>query len=475
MADRGSAAKSRTAAGLLAALLLQACSLAPPYQRPQLASPLPSAFKEVGPWTPAAPADATPRGAWWTVFNDATLNGLEDRIEAANPGLAAALARYDQSRALLSQARAGLLPEVDYDGDFVRERQSDQVKLPGSPTYLSDNVVGGIASYEFDLWGHVRNAVKAQRGLSQASAADLASTRLSLQAQLASAYLSLRAMDADEAILTEAVKDYQRALGLTQARYRDGATTEIDVDRARSALETARSQQAQTLSSRALFEHAIANLVGQPASTFSLAPDARAFPAPPVLPVSAASDLLQRRPDVAAAERRAYAANAQIGVARAAMYPTISLDANGGFNTTHGNLLSAGASYWTLGPAIFLPIFDAGRRRAVTRQAHAEFDEAAANYKTVVLAAFQQVEDDLARCNQLANASSSEARAAEAAARTETLALRQYSDGATTYLDVVTAQTAALDARRSLIALDNQRLQASVDLIRALGGGWVGG
>jgi multidrug efflux system outer membrane protein len=474
MADQSSAAKSRAAAGLLVALMVQACSLAPDYQKPQLTSPLPSTFKEAGPWTPAAPADAAPRGPWWAVFNDTTLNALEDRIESANPDLAAALARYDQSRALLSQAGASFLPEVDYDGSFVRERQSDQTKLPGSPTYLSDNVVGGIVTYEFDLWGRVRNTVKAQRGLSQASAGDLASTRLSLQAQLASAYLALRSMDADEAILTDAVKAYQKALDLTQARYRDGVATEIDVDRARSALETARSQQSQTLSSRALFEHAIATLVGQPASTFSLAPDAQAFPAPPVVPVSAASGLLQRRPDVAAAERRAYAANAQIGVARAAMYPTISLDAGGGFNTTHGNLLSTGASYWTLGPAIFLPIFDAGRRRAVTKQARAEFDEAAANYKAVVLTAFQQVEDDLVRCNQLANASASEARAADAAKRTETLALRQYSDGATTYLDVVTAQTAALDARRSLIALDNQRLQASVDLIRALGGGWVG-
>jgi multidrug efflux system outer membrane protein len=221
-------------------------------------------------------------------------------------------------------------------------------------------------------------------------------------------------------------------------------------------------------------EHAIASLVGQPASTFSLAADARAFPAPPIVPVSAASDLLQRRPDVAAAERRAFAANAQIGVARAAMYPTISLDAAGGFDTTHGNLLNAAASYWTLGPAVLLPVFDAGRRRAVAKQASAEFDEAAANYKAVVLAAFQQVEDDLARCNQLANASASEARAAEAASRTESLAMRQYSDGATTYLDVVIAQTAALEANRSLVTLNNQRLQASVDLVRALGGGWTG-
>jgi outer membrane protein TolC len=199
-----------------------------------LATPLPSTYKELGPWTPAAPADAAPRGAWWAIFNDATLNALEERIESANPTLAAALARYDQSRALLSQARASLLPEADYDGDFVHERQSDQAKVPGSSTYLANNVVGGVITYEFDLWGRVRNTVKAQRGLSEASAADLASTRLSLEAQLASTYLALRAMDADGAILADATQAYQKALNLTNARYRDGAATEIDVDRARS-------------------------------------------------------------------------------------------------------------------------------------------------------------------------------------------------------------------------------------------------
>jgi len=283
----------------------------------------------------------------------------------------------------------------------------------------------------------------------------------------------LRGADADAAVLTDAIAAFQRALQLTEAIYRDGATTEIDVDRARAQLETARSQLASTETSRALFEHAIAALVGQPASSFSLAVDPAAFPSPPAIPVTAAAELLQRRPDVAAAERRAYAANAQIGVARAAFFPTIGLDASGGFETTHGSLLSAAASYWTLGPQIFLPLFDAGRRRAVDKQAWAEFDQASANYKSVVLSAFQQVEDGLVRNNRLAAAADAEIKAADAAVRAETIAERQYRDGATTYLDVVTAQTAALDAKRLVVGLNSQRLQASVDLVRALGGGWT--
>jgi multidrug efflux system outer membrane protein len=465
--------RTATAGALLATLLLSACSLAPAYSPPQLAAPLPAAFKETGAWTPAAPADAASHGAWWTVFGDATLNDLEGRIDKDNPSLAAALARYDQARTLVSQARAALLPEVDYDGDFVRNKQSSETRTPGTADYYNENLVGGGITYEFDLWGRVRNTVKVQKGQAQASAADLAATRLSLQAQLASAYLSLRDMDADAAVLAEAVDAYQHALDLTSARYRDGATTEIDVDRARTQLETARSQQASTLASRALYEHAIASLIGQPASSFSVPADAAAFPAAPAIPVTAASELLQRRPDVAAAERRTFAANAQIGVARAAFFPTIGLDAVGGFATTHGNLLAAGASYWTLGPSIFLPIFDAGKRRAQDKQAWAEFDEASANYKAVILTAFQQVEDGLAQCNRLATASEAEVRAADAAVRAQDIAQKQYKDGATTYLDVITAQTAALDAKRLVVGLNGQRLQASVALVRALGGGWT--
>jgi NodT family efflux transporter outer membrane factor (OMF) lipoprotein len=455
------------------AALLSACSFAPAYAPPKLQDPLPASYKEMGPWTPAAPADTAQRGSWWTVFDDPTLNALEGRIDTSNPDLAAALARYDEARTLVTQARASLLPEADYDGSFTRNRQSDETKVPGSATYFDDNVVGGGISYEFDLWGRVRNSVKAARGGAEASADDLAGVRLSLEAQLASAYLSLRAMDADAGVLADAVQAYQKALTLTEARFRDGATTEVDVDRARAQLETARSQEASTLTSRALYEHAIASLVGEPASSFSLPAAPQVFPAPPVIPVSASSELLERRPDVAAAERRAYAANARIGVAKAAFFPTVSLDPAGGFDTTHGNLLNAGASYWTLGPQIFLPLFDFGRRKAAAKQAWAEFDEASANYKSVVLTAFQQVEDGLAQCNRLAGASDAEVKAAEAADRAESLATKQYRDGATTYLDVITAQTAALDARRLVIGLNSQRLQASVNLIRALGGGWT--
>jgi NodT family efflux transporter outer membrane factor (OMF) lipoprotein len=457
------------------ALLLSACSFAPAYSPPKLAASLPTSFKETGPWTPAAPADGAPRGAWWTIFGDGTLNDLEGRIETGNPDLAAALARYDQARALLGQARASLFPAVNFDGYSDRVRQSDVKPLRGTaPAYYTDNVLGGEIAYEFDFWGRIRNTVKAQKGLAQASAADLAAARLSLQAQLAQAYLSMRALDAEARVLADATATYQRALDLTQKRFDDGVATGLDVGRARTQLETARTQETTTLASRALYEHAVASLIGQPASTFSLAVDEQAFPAPPAVPVTAASDLLQRRPDVAAAERRAYAANARIGVARAAFFPTISLNALGGFEAANGlNIAASGASFWTLGPEAILPLFDAGRRHAVERQARAEFDETSATYRSTVLTAFQQVEDNLALCNRLAEAAQSEAAAAEAADKTEVIATKQYRDGATTYLDVVTAQTAALDARRAMINLNAQRLQAAVALIRALGGGWT--
>ena len=457
------------------ALMLSACSFAPAYSPPKLATDLPTSFKEMGPWTPAAPADATPRGAWWAIFGDSMLDDLEGRIETGNPDLAAAVARYDQARALLGQARASLFPAVNLDGYSNRVRQSEVKPQRGTgPAYYTDNVLGGEIAYEFDLWGRIRNSVKAQNGQAEASAADVASARLSLQAQLAQAYLSMRALDAEARVLADATATYQRALDLTQKRFDDGVATGLDVGRARTQLETAKTQETTILASRALHEHAIASLVGQPASSFSIAADDHAFPSPPATPVTAASELLQRRPDVAAAERRAFAANARIGVARAAFFPTISLNALGGFEAANGlNIASSGASFWTLGPQAILPIFDAGRRHAAAQEARAAFDETSADYRSTVLAAFQQVEDNLALCNRLADAAQTQAAAAEAAEKTQVIATKQYRDGATIYLDVVTAQTAALDAERAMINLNAQRLQAAVALIRALGGGWT--
>src|SRR5882757_7814055 len=328
------------------ALAVAGCSLAPPYSPPAMT--LPSAYKETGPWTPASPADAAPRGRWWAVYGDETLNGLEQKIEAGNPTLALALARYDEAQANLAQARASLVPEVDLGGSATDNRQSASRPLRvGGPNYYQNDTLGATISYELDLWGRVRNMVAAGKAGAQASAADVASVRLSLEAQLADAYLNLRGLDAQSALLNQTTDAYGRALKLTQVLHSGGAVAGLDVGRAETQMGMALAQRTEVGAQRALYEHAIAALVGEPASVFSIASDAKLLPAPPT-PVSAPSVLLERRPDIAAAERRAAAANAQIGVARAALFPSLTLSATGGFQTAGaGNLLSLANSWWT--------------------------------------------------------------------------------------------------------------------------------
>jgi outer membrane protein, multidrug efflux system len=450
---------------------LAGCSLAPAYTPPSMI--LPAAYKEVGPWTPASPADAAPRGDWWTVYDDATLDGLEQRIEGHNPDLALALARYDEAQAYAAQARASLFPEVGLGGAATADRQSANRPLRvGGPSYFGDNVVTTSASYELDLWGRVRNMVAAGKAQAQASAADAASVRLSLEAQLADAYLSLRGLDAEAKLLADTTKAYAIALRLTQTLHSGGAVAGLDVGRAETQLQIARAQEVDVAAQRALYEHEIAALVGEPASAFSIAPLAQ-LPMPPTVPVAAPSLMLQRRPDIAAAERRAAAANAMIGVARAAYYPSISLSAVGGFeNASSVNLLNAADSLWTLGPSLAMPLFDGGRRKAVVRASRDQFDEASASYRSTVLLAFQQVEDNLALCNKLADEAREQSAAVAAAQRTEALAMTQYRLGAVTYLDVVTAQATDLQAQSTELAIATRQLQASVDLVRSLGGGW---
>jgi len=455
----------------LSSLVLAGCSLAPAYAPPSLV--LPTAYKEIGPWTPASPADAAPRGDWWTAYNDATLDDLEQRIEAHNPDLALALARYDEAQAYAAEARAAQVPEVDLSGAPTTNRQSTNRPLRlGGPNNYGDDVLQGSVSYELDLWGRVRNLVAAGKDQAQASAADAATVRLSLEAQLADAYLNLRGLDAQVRLLADTTKAYGIALKLTQNLHDGGAVPGLDVARAQTQLQIARAQQIDVAAQRTLYEHEIAALVGEPAATFSLAPQDQ-LPAPPRIPVAAPSLILQRRPDIAAAERRAAAANALIGVARAAFYPSVSLDAVGGYqNTGNGNLLSAANSWWTLGPTAALTLFDGGRRDAMERASRDQFDEASASYRSTVLAAFQQVEDELALCNKLADEAREQLAAVTSARRTEDLALTQYRLGAVTYLDVITAQTTDLQAQSTELAIETRRLQASVDLVRALGGGW---
>jgi multidrug efflux system outer membrane protein len=459
--------RSLAAFALVAPLtvVLGGCSLAPAYAPPTVVAATP-VYRETGPWTPAAPADAQARGAWWRVFGDPVLDDLEQRLEASSPDLAAALARYDQASALARRARAARSPTVDATASVERYR--------ASASRQDDRLVEATAAYELDLWGRVRNLVVAGRAEAQASGADLASARLSLQAQLADAYFHLRGLDGQIFVLTRTADAYEKALALTDKRFRGGASSEVDVGRARTQLAATQAEYEQALADRALLEHAIAALVGESASRFTLAaaPD---VVAPPRIPVDAPSNLLQRRPDVAAAERRMAAANASIGVARAAAFPNLTLAATGGFEASGGDLLSASNRQWALGPvALSLPVLDGGTRRADIAVSRAAFDEQAALYRKTVLDAFREVEDQLALANRLAAAEARQTQAVDAAVRTNALASTRYREGAASYLEVVTAQTAELDARRAALDIRARRLAASIDLVRALGGGWDG-
>ena len=474
MADRLRAG-APAIASTTAALLLAGCSSAPAYAPPQVE--VASAFKETGPMTPPGPADAALRGDWWRVYGDQTLDGLEAEAAQANNSLASAVARYDQSRALLAQAGAALVPEVDAVGAVQANRQSKNrpLRLPAGtgPNNYDNNQLGAAVNYELDLWGRIRNAIAASRDQAQASAADLRGVELSLQAELANDYMALRGADAQLRLLNGTVDAYSRAYDLTRTRHEGGAASVLDEDRAETQLRTAKALIPDLKAQRALYEHAIAVLVGKPASVFSI-PATDAAPSPPKTPVTAASSLLQRRADVAAAERRAAAANAQIGVAKAAYFPTLTLGLSAGFQDAGGvNLLQAPNSYWTLGPQMVAPLFDGGRRKAQTRFAEAQFAQAAADYKQTVLGAFQNVEDQLALNNQLADEADETALAVSAAVKTQDLALTRYRLGAADYLEVVTAQTAALVIQQSALQVQTRRLQASVNLVRALGGGWT--
>lgn len=458
----------------LLCLGLAACNSVPTLNLPKV--PVAAQFKEAAPWTPALPADVLARGPWWTLYADEQLNGLQQKLIDNSPDLKAALARYQQARAGLQQARASETPTVHATADLERDQQSQARPLrvlgPLSPDQYGSYTMGMDFQYELDLWGRVRNQVAAGDFNLQAAQADLESARLSLQTQLADTYIALRGLDRDAELLDEAVNNYSKALDLTNSRHSGGIASGLDVARAQTQLESARSQLQQTSAQRALLEHAIAALVGESASSFTLEPKSVEVKMPDV-PPGIPSTLLERRPDIAAAQRRIAAANATIGVANASFFPAITLSAAGGYQTSDiNNFVSAPNLFWAIGPNLFFTIFDGGKRSAEVDRVKAVLDENAERYRSTVLGAFQQVEDNLALLNHYRVAAESEQAALVAAQRARDLATNRYREGAANYLEVVVAQATALQSQRNALDLETRRRRANVQLVKALGGGW---
>ena len=456
----------------VAGALLAGCDLAPRYHVPVVAVPV--AYSEAARWQKAAPADGFPRGTWWEIYRDPVLNGLETRVDTANPDLQEAAAVYDQARALAAEAAAGAYPNLGVGANISANRQSNRRPLRGAhePNQYMSNGVDAQASYEIDIWDKIANEVKAGKEAAAASAADLATVSLALHAELASDYFTLRGLDAEANLLARTVGTYQQALTLTQNRFAGHIASDIDVARAATQLDDARAQASDIQAWRALAVHAIAVLIGEPPASLSVV-TAPVQVAVPALDSGVPATLLQRRPDIAASERQVAAANAQIGVARAAFYPNISLNGIVGLQDTGFDIFTLNDSVWSIGPSLTLPIFEGGLLRAKENASVAVYRRTVATYKATVLDAFGEVEDQLALLHWLGDEQREEDAASSDAGRTLSGALTLYKDGATSILDVVTAQTAEMQAERNALDIRTRRVSASVALIRALGGGWA--
>jgi len=455
-------------------LALAGCAVGPRYSR--VPAPTPAEYKEMPPhWKTAQPSDQISKGKWWELYQDVSLNALEDRISVSNQTLKSAQAQFEQARALVRQTRSFYYPTITAGVGATRNHESVHRpfgNLSSSNTY-TDLVLPVDASYEVDVWGRVRRTVEAARANAQASAADVESVSLSLHAELAFDYFQVHTLDAEAQLLDSTVVAYAKALELTQNRYAGGIASQVDVAQAQTQLETTRAQAIDVRVQRAQFEHAIAVLVGQPASTFSLPTEPLANIAP-VIPVGLPSDLLERRPDIASSERQMAQANALIGVAKAAYYPTITLSASGGFEGSTISNWFSGPSGFILGSAsAVVTVFDAGRRRAVNDQAKSFYDQTVANYRQSVLAAFQDVEDDLAALRILEEEAQTQQAAVASAEHSLTLSNNRYKGGVATYLEVILAQSTALNDERTAVEIAGRRMGASVLLIKAIGGGWT--
>ena len=460
---------------LLAMAVLQftGCTVGPKYHPPVMQAP--PAYKEVGDWKPAQPNDQNLGGSWWTVFQDPQLDALEQQVSVRNQNLKAAEAQYRQARAALRYNRADYYPTVTYGPSATRERISAR-RPPATSIFdgitYNDFVLPFSVSYQADVWGRIRKNVESYREQAQASVADLATVNLSMHADLAVDYFQARSLDAEEQLLNSTVKQYEQALELNESRFQGGIASEVEVEQAKTQLQTTRAAAIDVGVLRARYEHAVAILIGKPPADFSLPPLPLTAP-PPHVPVSLPSELLERRPDIAAAERRVAAANAQIGVAKSAYYPLISLGASGGFESSAiTTLLNGPSGLWSIGLSAVGTVFDVGRRRSLNDQARAAYDFQVAAYRENVLTGFQQVEDNLAAVRILENEAKVQDEAVAAAQRSLDLSTTRYKGGVTSYLEVITAQSAALADEVTAVNILGRRMANTVLLIQALGGGW---
>jgi len=451
---------------LVLLMVISGCSVGPDYKRPDAS--VPSSFKELKGWRQALPRDQEIRTNWWETFDDPLLNSLEEQVSVSNQSIALAESQYRQAQALAQLARANYFPTVNAGAAYTHS-------LPAGNTSgaIDQHQVSLNAAWEVDLWGRVRRQVESSKASSEASFADLQAMRLSMQAELALNYFQLRTLDAQKKNLEQAVAAYGKALELTQNRYRAGVVAKADVAAAQTQLKSAQAQAIDVGIQRAQLEHAIAILTGKPPANFSLTPVT--FVVPQIkIPVGIPSDLLERRPDIASAERKMAAANAQIGVAQAAYYPTLSLSGSLGYASTElASLFTSPSFFWASGPtALAATLFDGGARKAQTEQAKAAYDGTVAFYRQTVLTGFQDVEDNLAALRILDEEAQSQELAVKSAQESVILTTNQYKAGIVSYLNVVTVQTIALTNERSAINISGQRLNAAILLVKALGGGW---
>ncbi|MGB2627548.1 MAG: efflux transporter outer membrane subunit [Candidatus Acidiferrum sp.] len=453
-------------------LQVSGCMVGPEYKRP--VAEVPPAYKEIGNWKQAQPNDQNLGGNWWELFQDPQLNALEQQVNVSNQNLKAAEAQYTQARALVRYYRAAYYPSIGGGVSATRNKISNNrppILSTNGATY-NDFQIPLELSYEVDVWGRVRRTVESYRAQAQASAADLAAVNLSMHAELALDYYQARTLDAEEQLLKSTVSQYQQALELIQNRFAGGLASDLEVQQAKTQLETTRAQAIDVGVARAQYEHAVAVLIGKPPAEFSLAALPLTTPPPPV-PAGLPSELLERRPDIASAERLMASANAQIGVAKAAYYPTISLGATGGFESGMiSTLLTGPSALWAVGGSAVAPLFDGGRRRANLDQAIAAYDQSVANYRETVLTGFQQVEDNVAALRILEDEAQVQESAVTAAQKYLELANTRYKGGVTSYLEVTTAQSAALSDEVTAVNILGRRMVYAVTLVQALGGGW---